>query len=102
MGEENAWEYLRNNTLAARSFAETCSELGGEHFVFISTDKAIHPTSVMGASKRAAEMLRDDLEARGPVRVSEVEGAQKEILAVARRMADAGDLSLGGGGDEFV
>lgn len=53
-------------------------------------------------SKRAAEMLRDDLEARGPVRVSEVEAAQKEILAVARRMADAGDLSLGGGGDEFV
>ncbi len=53
-------------------------------------------------SKRAAEMLRDDLEARGPVRLSEVEGAQKEILAIARRMAEAGDLSLGGKGDEFV
>ncbi len=54
-------------------------------------------------SKRAAEMLRDDLEARGPVRISEVEAAQKEILAVARRMADAGDMSLGGGGaDEFL
>lgn len=53
-------------------------------------------------SKRAGEMLRDDLEARGPVRLSEVEEAQKEILAIARRMADAGELSLGGKGDEFV
>lgn len=54
-------------------------------------------------SKRAAEMLREDLEARGPVRLSEVEAAQKEILTVARRMAEAGELALGGkGGDEFV
>jgi flagellar motor switch protein FliG len=53
-------------------------------------------------SKRAGEMLRDDLEARGPVRLSEVESAQKEILAIARRMAEAGDLSLGGKGDAFV
>jgi flagellar motor switch protein FliG len=54
-------------------------------------------------SKRAAEMLRDDLEAKGPVRLSEVETAQKEILAVARRLADAGDIQLGGsGGEEYV
>ncbi|WP_018952859.1 flagellar motor switch protein FliG [Thioalkalivibrio sulfidiphilus] len=54
-------------------------------------------------SKRAAEMLRDDLEAKGPVRLSEVEGAQKEILTVARRMAESGEIVLGGkGGDEFV
>ncbi|MDH5786205.1 MAG: flagellar motor switch protein FliG, partial [Chromatiales bacterium] len=53
-------------------------------------------------SKRAAEMLRDDLEARGPTKLSDVEAAQKEILAIARRMADAGDISLGGGGDEFI
>lgn len=53
-------------------------------------------------SKRASEMLRDDLEAKGPVRLSDVETAQKEILAIARRMAEAGDISLGGGGDEFV
>ncbi|WP_018983428.1 flagellar motor switch protein FliG [Salinimonas chungwhensis] len=54
-------------------------------------------------SKRAAEMLTDDLEAMGPVRVSEVETAQKEILSVARRLADAGEVMLGGGGgDEFL
>ncbi|PUE05527.1 MAG: hypothetical protein C3L24_01005, partial [Candidatus Sedimenticola endophacoides] len=54
-------------------------------------------------SKRAAEMLKDDLEAAAPVRLSEVEGAQKEILTIARRLADAGEIMLGGaGGEEFV
>ena len=54
-------------------------------------------------SKRASELLRDDLEAKGPVRISEVESAQKEILTIARRMADAGDIVLGGkGGEEMV
>ncbi|MGC1510766.1 flagellar motor switch protein FliG [Ketobacter sp.] len=54
-------------------------------------------------SKRAAELLRDDLEAKGPVKLSEVESAQKEILGIARRMADAGEIVLGGkGGEEMV
>jgi flagellar motor switch protein FliG len=54
-------------------------------------------------SQRAAEMLKDDLEARGPVRLSEVESAQKEILATARKLAEAGTISLGGkGGEQYV
>jgi len=53
-------------------------------------------------SKRASELLRDDLEAKGPVRVSEVEQAQKEILAIARRLADDGEITLGGGADEMI
>lgn len=55
-------------------------------------------------SQRAAEMLREDLEAKGPVRVSEVETEQKEILKVARRLADEGQIQLGGGGsdDAFI
>jgi len=54
-------------------------------------------------SQRAAEMLKDDLEAKGPVRLSEVEGAQKEILASARKLAEAGTISLGGkGGEQYV
>lgn len=53
-------------------------------------------------SQRAAEMLKDDLEARGPVRLSEVEGAQKEILAIARKLAETGQISLGGKGEEYV
>lgn len=51
-------------------------------------------------SQRAADMLREDLEAKGPVRVSEVEAEQKEILKVARRLADEGQLALGGKGEE--
>jgi flagellar motor switch protein FliG len=50
-------------------------------------------------SKRAADMLRDDLEVAGPVRVSEVDAAQKEILGIARRLADAGQINLGGSDD---
>jgi flagellar motor switch protein FliG len=53
-------------------------------------------------SQRAAEMLKDDLEAKGPVRLSEVEAAQKEILAIVRKMAEAGTIQLGGKGEEFV
>ena len=53
-------------------------------------------------SQRAGDMLRDDLEAKGPVKVSEVEAAQKEILGIARRLADEGQISLGGGGEEMI
>ncbi len=53
-------------------------------------------------SKRAAELMRDDLDAMGPVKLSEVEAAQKEILTVARRMAESGEIVLGGGGEEMV
>jgi len=54
-------------------------------------------------SSRAAEMLKDDLEAAPPVKVSDVEAAQKEILSVARKLAEAGEIMLGGGGgDDFI
>jgi flagellar motor switch protein FliG len=53
-------------------------------------------------SKRAADMMRDDLEVKGPVRLSEVDAAQKEVLGIARKLSDAGQLSLAAGGDEFV
>jgi flagellar motor switch protein FliG len=54
-------------------------------------------------SQRAAEMLRDDLEAMGPVRVSDVESAQKAILATARSLSEKGEIALGAsGGDDFI
>ncbi len=66
-------------------------------------DDVIKEKIFKNMSKRASELLRDDLEAKGPVRISEVESAQKEILTIARRMADAGDIVLGGkGGEEMV
>ncbi len=66
-------------------------------------DEGLKEKIFKNMSKRAAEMLRDDLEASPPARLSDVEGAQKEILVVARRMSDAGEVNLGGsGGDEYV
>ncbi|KPX91143.1 flagellar motor switch protein FliG [Pseudomonas meliae] len=67
------------------------------------SDEAIKEKIFKNMSKRAAELLRDDLEAKGPVRVSDVETAQKEILTIARRMAEAGEIVLGGkGGEEMI
>jgi flagellar motor switch protein FliG len=65
-------------------------------------DETVKEKIFSNMSKRAAEMLRDDLEAKGPVRLSEVEAAQKEILAIARRLAESGDLVLGGSSEQFV
>ena len=54
-------------------------------------------------SKRAAEILKDDMEARGPVKLADVEAAQKEIVVIAQRLAEEGTISLGGkGGGDFV
>ncbi len=63
-------------------------------------DEELKDKIMRNMSKRAAEMLADDLEALGPVRISEVETAQKEILSVARRLSDSGEIMLGGGGGE--
>jgi flagellar motor switch protein FliG len=51
-------------------------------------------------SQRAAEMMREDLESKGPVRLSEVEAQQKEILQIVRRLADEGQIILGAKGDD--
>jgi flagellar motor switch protein FliG len=53
-------------------------------------------------SKNAADMMRDDLQATGPMRLKDVEEAQKEIMAIAQRLADEGQIALGGKGDDFV
>ena len=65
-------------------------------------EPAIREKIFANMSKRAADMMRDDLEVKGPVRLSEVDAAQKEVLAAARKLADAGQLSLGGAGDDYV
>ena len=66
-------------------------------------DAALRDKIFANMSRRAADMLRDDLEAAPPARLSEVEAAQKDILSIAKRLSDAGELALGGGGgDDFV
>lgn len=53
-------------------------------------------------SSRASDMLREDLEAKGPMKLAEVEAAQKEILGTAKQLSDEGELMIGKGGDDFV
>lgn len=65
MEDENAWAAVQNNTLGTYYAALAAAQSGAERFVLISTDKAVNPTSVMGASKRAAEMVLSHLATRG-------------------------------------
>jgi flagellar motor switch protein FliG len=67
-----------------------------------AADEEIAEKIYKNMSKRAAEILRDDISAKGPVRLSDVEQAQKGILAVALRLAEEGTIMLVSGGDEFV
>ncbi|MEM7432333.1 MAG: flagellar motor switch protein FliG [Pseudomonadota bacterium] len=65
-------------------------------------DPAISEKILTNMSKRAATLLREDIDAKGPMRLSEVEEAQKEIIDIARKLADSGDINLGQGGEEYV
>ena len=88
-----------------RGIQSLLREISSENLILAlkGADEELKALIFKNMSKRAGEMLKDDLESKGPVRLSDVEVAQKEILSIARRMSDAGELSLGGsGGDEFV
>ena len=61
---------------------------------------ALRDKILKNMSSRAAETLKEDLDARGPVRLSEVEAEQKEMLKIVRRLVDEGQIVLSGGGDE--
>jgi flagellar motor switch protein FliG len=65
-------------------------------------DEAIRDKVFNNMSKRAAEILRDDIATKGPVRLADVEQAQKEILGVVLRLAEEGAITLASGGEEFV
>jgi flagellar motor switch protein FliG len=87
-----------------RSMQELLRTVPGERLLLAmkGADDQLKDKIYRNMSQRAAEMLKDDLESRGPVRLSEVEAAQKEILAIVRKMAEQGTIQLGGKGDEFV
>jgi flagellar motor switch protein FliG len=65
-------------------------------------DSKVREKITSNMSQRAAEILVEDMEARGPVRLAEVEAAQKEILAIVRKMADSGEIQLSAKTEAFV
>ncbi|OIQ87668.1 flagellar motor switch protein FliG [mine drainage metagenome] len=87
-----------------RSMQTLLREISSETLILAlkGANAALKEKFLGNMSKRAAEMLRDDLEAKGPVRLSEVEAAQKEILQIATRLESAGQIQLGGSSAETL
>ena len=85
-----------------RSLQTMLREISSETLILAlkGTNNALKEKFLSNMSKRASEMLRDDMEAKGPVKLTEVEGAQKEILQIASRLEAAGQIQLGSGGGE--
>jgi flagellar motor switch protein FliG len=79
-------------------------EVSGERLglALRGADNKVKDKITRNMSSRAAEILLEDMEARGPVRLSDVETAQREILAIVKRMADEGTITLGGGSEDML
>ncbi|HEY2418468.1 MAG TPA: flagellar motor switch protein FliG [Steroidobacteraceae bacterium] len=93
------------NEVDDRGMQELLREVPGDKLIIAlkAADEKLKEKIFKNMSERAAQMMKDDLEARGPVRLSEVEAAQKEILVTARRMGEEGRLQLGSkGGEQYV
>lgn len=95
MMESHPSEAVFNNVLATRTVGELAGEYGAEHFILVSTDKAVRPTSVMGASKRVAELVVQDLARRhatvyAAVRFGNVLGSAGSVIPIFRRQIEAG------------
>ncbi|MDL2191114.1 flagellar motor switch protein FliG [Cobetia sp. LC6] len=90
--------------LEDRSIQLLLKEIDNETLVTAlkGSPEAIIQKFLQNMSQRAAEMLRDDMEARGPVRVSQVEAEQKSILQTVRRLADSGEIVINSGGEDYV
>jgi FlaA1/EpsC-like NDP-sugar epimerase len=95
MMESHPEEAIKNNLLATRLLGETAGQFGAEAFVLISTDKAVRPTSVMGASKRMAEVMVQDLAFRYSgrflaVRFGNVIGSAGSVVPIFREQIRRG------------
>ena len=85
-----------------RAIQSVLREIAGDRLglALRGCDPKVREKMLKNMSKRAADMLVEDMEARGPAKLSDVESAQKEILGIVRRLADSGAIQLGGAGAE--
>ena len=95
MEEANAWEAVQNNVLGTYAVARAAIDFGVKKFVFVSTDKAVNPTNVMGATKRLAEMVCQCLQAGSPtrfemVRFGNVLGSAGSVIPKFQEQIDKG------------
>ncbi len=91
-------------TLSDRDTQTLLREVSSELLLMAlrGAEDAVRNKIMSNMSKRAAELLRDDLEAMPPVKLSDVEAAQKEIMASAKRLAETGEITLGTKGEQLV
>ena len=87
-----------------RDFQTLLREVANEMLVpaLKAADEKVRAKFFKNMSQRAGEMLRDDLESRGPIKMSDAEAAQKEILNIARKLAEAGTISLAANSGDYV
>ena len=99
---DNMFTFDDLNKLDDKGFQSLLKEVQSESLIIALKGAApeLREKVFRNMSTRAAETLREDLDSRGPVRVSEVESEQKEMLKVVRRLADEGQIVMGGGGDD--
>ena len=92
--EDNPFEAIKNNVFGTKNTVECCIENGTERFVLISTDKAVNPTNVMGATKRAAELVVQRYNGRGcelsAVRFGNVLGSNGSVIPIFRKQIEEG------------